>query len=113
LPASIWWGSGKRAAADGITWDVYEQNLLSAYHIRYGGWGGVGYYHVSDTYIALFSSFIACGVWEAMVAWQHINLHGRYECRKSLEAIDINAIVQKLSQLPIAQDLDSEALKYT
>jgi TnpA family transposase len=29
------WGSGKRAAADGTKWDVYEQNLLSEYHIRY------------------------------------------------------------------------------
>ena len=59
-------GLGQRAAADGTKWDVYEQNLLSEYHIRYGGWGGIGYYHVSDTYIALFSSFIACGVWEAI-----------------------------------------------
>src|SRR5258708_17720470 len=28
--------------------------------------GGIGYYHVSDTYIALFSHFIPCGVWEAV-----------------------------------------------
>jgi TnpA family transposase len=60
------WGSGERAAADGTKWDVYEQNLLSEYHIRYGGYGGIGYYHVSDTYIALFSHFIPCGVWEAV-----------------------------------------------
>jgi hypothetical protein len=32
---------------------MYEQNLLAEYHIRYGGYGGIGYYHVSDTYIAL------------------------------------------------------------
>ena len=60
------WGSGRSASADGTQWDVYEQNLLSEYHIRYGGWGGIGYYHVADTYIALFSRFIACGVWEAV-----------------------------------------------
>jgi TnpA family transposase len=60
------WGSGESASADGTKWDVYEQNLLSEYHIRYGGWGGIGYYHVSDTYIALFSNFIPCGVWEAV-----------------------------------------------
>jgi len=40
------------------------------------------------------------------VAWQPINLHGRYEFRKLPEAIDIDAIVQELSQLPITQDLD-------
>jgi len=58
------WGSGKRVSADGTKWDLYEQNLLSEYHIRYGEYGGIGYYHVSDTYIDLFSHFIPCGVWE-------------------------------------------------
>ena len=60
------WGSGKTASADGTKWDLYEQNLLSEYHIRYGGYGGIAYYHVSDTYIALFSHFIPCGVYEAI-----------------------------------------------
>jgi TnpA family transposase len=60
------WGTGKSASADGTKWNLYEQNLLSEYHIRYGGYGGLGYYHVSDTYIALFSHFIPCGVWEAV-----------------------------------------------
>jgi len=60
------WGTGKSASVDGTKWDMYEQNLLSEYHIRYGGYGGIGYYHVSDTYIALFSHFIPCGVWEAV-----------------------------------------------
>jgi hypothetical protein len=36
------WGSGKHASADGTRWDLYEQNLLSEYHIRYGGYGGIG-----------------------------------------------------------------------
>ena len=54
------------ASADGTKWNVYEQNLLSEYHIRYGGYGGIGYYHVSDMYIALFSHFIPCGVYEAV-----------------------------------------------
>lgn len=60
-----YWGS-KRASADGTKWDLYEQNLLSENHVRYGGYGGIGYYHVSDTYIALLSRFIPCGVWEAV-----------------------------------------------
>jgi len=60
------WGSGKTAAADGTKWDLYEQNLISEYHIRYGSYGGIAYYHVSDTYIALFSHFIPCGVYEAI-----------------------------------------------
>ena len=31
-----------------------------------GGYGGVAYHHIADTYIALFTSFITCGVWEAV-----------------------------------------------
>lgn len=61
-----YWGTGKHVAADGTKWNVYEQNLLSEYHIRYGGYGGIGYYHVSDMYIALFSRFIPCGTHEAI-----------------------------------------------
>jgi hypothetical protein len=60
------WGSGTHASADGMKWDLYERNLLSERHVRYGGYGGIGYYHVSDTYVALFSHFIPCGVWEAV-----------------------------------------------
>ncbi len=37
------------------------------------------------------------------VAWQHINLHGRYEFIGSARSIDIDAIVLELSQLPITQ----------
>jgi TnpA family transposase len=60
------WGEGKSAAADGTKYELYEENLLSEYHIRYGGYGGIAYHHVSDTYVALFSQFISCGTWEAV-----------------------------------------------
>lgn len=60
------WGSGEHASADGTHWSTYQKNLFSQYHLRYGAYGGVGYYHVSDTYIALFSHFIPCGVYEAL-----------------------------------------------
>jgi TnpA family transposase len=60
------WGVGQRASADGTKWDIYHQNLLSEYHIRYGGYGGIGYYHIADNYIALFSHFIPCSIYEAI-----------------------------------------------
>jgi TnpA family transposase len=58
------WGTGGSASADGMKWDVHPRSLMTEYHIRYGGYGGIGYYLVSDTYIALFSRFIACGAFE-------------------------------------------------
>lgn len=64
FPLQRLWGSGKSASADGMKWDLYPQNLMSEYHIRYGGYGGIGYYLVSDSYIALVSRFTTCGSWE-------------------------------------------------
>src|SRR3989339_289976 len=60
------WGTGNAAIADGTHIELIENNLLGERHIRYGGYGGIAYHHISDTYIALFSHFIACGVWEAV-----------------------------------------------
>ncbi len=60
------WGAGDSVSVDGTFWDMYKQNLLAAHHIRYGRYGGVGYYHVSDRYIALFGNFISCGVHESV-----------------------------------------------
>ena len=60
------WGDGTHAAADGTKYDLSEQNLMAEYHIRYGGYGGIAYHHVSDLYVALFSHFISCGTWEAV-----------------------------------------------
>ena len=58
------WGSGSSAAADGTKYELAENSLLAEYSIRYGGYGGIAYHHVSDTYIALFSHFIPCGAYE-------------------------------------------------
>ena len=60
----MYWGVTSSVSADGTRWDVYENNLLAEYHVRYGNYGGIGYYHVADTYIAFFSRFISCGVFE-------------------------------------------------
>lgn len=60
------WGSGNAAIADGTLVELIDNNLLGAHHVRYGKFGGIAYHHISDTYIALFSHFIACGVWEAV-----------------------------------------------
>lgn len=60
------WGSGQAAIADGTHIELIENNLMGAKHVRYGAYGGIAYHHISDMYIALFSHFIACGVWEAV-----------------------------------------------
>ena len=66
FPLPRCWGTGAAAAADGTKYEMYDQNLVAEHHIRYGGWGGIAYHHIADSYIALFSHFIPCGTWEAI-----------------------------------------------
>jgi hypothetical protein len=35
------------------------------------------------------------------IAWQHINLHGRYEFSKQTEGININEIVGQLAKIQV------------
>jgi len=84
-----YWGEEKRAAADGTPYELAEENLLAEQHIRYGGFGGIAYHHVSDMYIMLFTQFIACGVWEAV----HI-LDGLIRNRSEVSPTTIHADTQ-------------------
>jgi len=59
-------GDKNRCAADGTLRNIYEDNLIAETHYRYRNKGGIAYHHVADNYIALFSTFIPCGVWEAV-----------------------------------------------
>jgi hypothetical protein len=54
------------AIRDGTHVRLRENHLLGSQHIRYGAYGGIAYHHIADSYIALFTSFIPCGVWEAV-----------------------------------------------
>ena len=60
------WGTGVRVGVDGTSEDIYDDNIIAEHHVRYGRTGGLAYRHIADNYIALFSSFISCGVWEAI-----------------------------------------------
>ncbi|MUN41698.1 Tn3 family transposase [Actinomadura sp. NEAU-AAG5] len=60
------WGDGTKVGADGTQMDTWDDNLLAETSVRYGGYGGIAYRHIADSYIALFSRFIPCGVWEAV-----------------------------------------------
>lgn len=66
FPITRAWGDGSRCAADGTLRDIYEDNLVAETHFRYASKGAVVYNHISDTYVALFSTFMRCGLWEAV-----------------------------------------------
>jgi TnpA family transposase len=87
------WGAGRAAIADGTHVPLRENNLIGAQHIRYGGYGGIAYHHISDSYIALFTSFIPCGVWEAV----HI-LDGLIKNRSAIQPDTLHADTQGQSE---------------
>ena len=66
LPLIKAWGEGLRGAGDGTFADIHDDNLISEQHFRYRQKGGIAYHHIADNYIAIFSTFIQCGVWEAI-----------------------------------------------
>lgn len=66
FPLLLAWGTGKRVAVDGTLEEIHDDNMVAEYHIRYGRTGGIAYRHIADNYIALFSTFMQCGVWEAI-----------------------------------------------
>jgi len=87
------WGAANVAIADGTQMERREHNLLGERHIRYGGYGGIAYHHISATYIALFSKFIACGVWEAVYI-----LDALLENRSDLQPDTVHADTQGQSE---------------
>ena len=59
------WGKSNSASADGMMWRMDEDDMMATNHIRYGGWGGIGYYLIASNYAALVAHFQTCGVYEA------------------------------------------------
>ncbi|MGA5135393.1 Tn3 family transposase [Streptomyces olivoreticuli] len=70
------WSDRSVAAVDGTMMDTVIDNLLAETGIRYSGYGGIDHHLVADTYVALFSRFIPCGVWES------VHLTDRLEARQ-------------------------------
>jgi hypothetical protein len=98
------WGTGKTAIVDGTHIPLVENNLMGERHIRYGGYGGIAYRHISDTYIALFTHFIACGVWEAVYI-----LDGLMKYHPDLQPDTIHADTQGQSEPVFGKPANSEA----
>lgn len=53
LELPTFWGTGKHAAVDGTLIEMFKNNVISEYHIRYGRNGGIMFHLFSDMYVAL------------------------------------------------------------
>lgn len=97
FPLILAWGDGKSCAADGNLRELREENLIAEFHVRYGKKGGIAYHHVADNYIALFSTFIPCGVWEAVAI-----IEGLLQNKSDVQADTIHADTQGQSTIVFA-----------
>ena len=97
FPLILAWGDGKSCAADGNLRELREENLIAEFHIRYGKKGGIAYHHVADNYIALFSTFIPCGVWEAIAI-----IEGLLQNKSEVQPDTIHADTQGQSTIVFA-----------
>ena len=62
--APVGQGEGGRRRRHPVRAQRSQPGLRISYPLRRSG--GIAYHHISDMYIALFSHFIVCGVWEAV-----------------------------------------------
>ena len=67
--ANVTVAAGTRATvspADSSRYGFPSMSVRESRNLRASRYGKIAYRHVADTYIALFSRFIPCGVWEAV-----------------------------------------------
>ena len=56
------------AAADGTHFEIYEDNLLTGHHIRYGKRAEIAYRHIADQHRVLRAGAAAVGAKRKLVA---------------------------------------------
>jgi TnpA family transposase len=69
FPLPRHWGGGRTAIADGTHVKLRENNLIGSRHIRYGGYGGIAYHHIADTYITLFPASFPAVYGRPFTSW--------------------------------------------
>ncbi|MDD1458477.1 transposase, partial [Dolichospermum sp. ST_sed7] len=77
--------------------ELRDENLITALHMRYQKRGGIAYHHIANNYIALFSTFIPCGVWEAVAI-----IEGLLKNESDLQPKKIHADTQGQSTIVFA-----------
>ena len=59
-----WWGHGTACASDSKKFGSWSSNLMTEYHIRYGGPGVMIYWHVERNSVCIYSQLKSCSASE-------------------------------------------------
>ncbi len=70
-----WWGEGTACASDSKKFGSWQSNLLTEYHIRYGGPGVMIYWHVERKSLCIYSQLQTCSASEVAAMIEGVLRH--------------------------------------
>ncbi|GAA4621924.1 hypothetical protein GCM10023196_012070 [Actinoallomurus vinaceus] len=70
-----WWGTGTACASDAKKFGSWSSNLMTEYHVRYGGHGVMIDWHVERKSVCVYSQLKSCSVSEVSVMIEGVLRH--------------------------------------
>jgi hypothetical protein len=55
-----WWGEATSIASDSKRFGSWDSNLMTEFHVRYGGYGVMIYWHVERNRLCIYSQLKSC-----------------------------------------------------
>lgn len=72
---AAWWGEGTACASDSKKFGAWSSNLMTEYHIRYGGPGVMIYWHVERNSVCIYSQLKSCSASEVAAMIEGVLRH--------------------------------------
>ena len=70
-----WWGGGTACASDAKKFGSWSSNLMTEYHVRYGGPGVMIYWHVEKKSVCVYSQLKQCSASEVSAMIEGVLRH--------------------------------------
>ena len=71
----LWWGNGTACASDSKKFGSWSSNLMTEYHVRYGGNGVMIYWHVDRKSVCVYSQLRSCNASEVAAMMEGVLRH--------------------------------------
>jgi TnpA family transposase len=72
---AAWWGQGTACASDSKKFGSWSSNLMTEYHVRYGGPGVMIYWHVERNSVCIYSQLKSCSASEVAAMIEGVLRH--------------------------------------
>jgi TnpA family transposase len=71
----LWWGHGTACASDSKKFGSWSSNMMTEYHVRYGGHGVMIYWHVEKKSLCVYSQLKSCSASEVAAMIEGVLRH--------------------------------------